>query len=300
MVPWSGTETAKPVADYSAFGLPEGKITDSPNNLVVTPEFTFRDAARTRRTNVAVWWMSTSNSVPVKLLDAIRSKKIRRIRRETRARIFSGEMYDFFRVSYAFGNRVTHFSQSEYIRSTIRAKLSISSELLTDYVWDPQLQPQPTKARSRQKILSQIAYNPKKGGYRKVLELMGEMPGWHWVPISSMTHDEVITTLKESLVFIDFGFFPGKDRLPREAILAGTPVIISKRGNAASSEDFALGDEFKILFEDGWRTRTKALIHEIQLHRGMFLTKQAKFYEQVLNQREQFSREVKQHFFLGH
>jgi hypothetical protein len=69
-----------------------------------------------------------------------------------------------------------------------------------------------------------------------------------FVPISNMTRGEVIKTLLRAKVYIDFGHFPGPERIPKEAAILGCCVITGKRGSAAFFEDVPIPDEYK--FED--------------------------------------------------
>ncbi|MFN3786827.1 MAG: hypothetical protein ACK4SW_00305 [Sulfurihydrogenibium azorense] len=63
-----------------------------------------------------------------------------------------------------------------------------------------------------------------------------------------MKREEVIKTLRKAKVYIDFGFFPDPERIPKEAAMMGCCVITGKRGSAAFFEDVSIPDKYK--FED--------------------------------------------------
>jgi hypothetical protein len=92
-----------------------------------------------------------------------------------------------------------------------------------------------------------VTYNPKKGYLftKKVIEFADDIV---FVPIENMTREEVINLLKEAKVYIDFGHFPGPERIPKEAAILGCCVITGKRGSAAFFEDVPIPDDYK--FED--------------------------------------------------
>jgi len=92
-----------------------------------------------------------------------------------------------------------------------------------------------------------VAYNPKKGLHftKKIIKFAKDIV---FVPIVKMTREEVINLLKESKVYIDFGHFPGLEKIPKEAAILGCCVITGKRGSAAFYEDVPIPDEYK--FED--------------------------------------------------
>jgi len=92
-----------------------------------------------------------------------------------------------------------------------------------------------------------VTYNPKKGYLftRKIIKFAKDIT---FVPIENMTREEVINLLKKSKVYIDFGNFPGPERIPKEAALLGCCIITGKRGSAAFFEDVPIPEEYK--FED--------------------------------------------------
>jgi hypothetical protein len=92
-----------------------------------------------------------------------------------------------------------------------------------------------------------VVYNPKKGFSftKKIIKFAKDII---FVPIDNMTREEVINLLKKSKVYIDFGYFPGPERMPMEAAILGCCVITGKRGCAAFFEDVPIPDEYK--FED--------------------------------------------------
>ena len=92
-----------------------------------------------------------------------------------------------------------------------------------------------------------VVYNPAKG-LDFTRKIMSKAKYIKFVPISNMTREEVIKTLLRAKVYIDFGHFPGPERIPKEAAILGCCVITGKRGCAAFFEDVPIPDEYK--FED--------------------------------------------------
>jgi hypothetical protein len=92
-----------------------------------------------------------------------------------------------------------------------------------------------------------VVYNPKKG-FSFTLKIIEKAKDITFIPVVNMTRDEVIKTLQKAKVYIDFGYHPGKDRIPREAAILGCCVITGKRGSAAYFEDVPIPDDYK--FDD--------------------------------------------------
>lgn len=88
-----------------------------------------------------------------------------------------------------------------------------------------------------------ILYNPIKNG--SFLDpIISETSNYQWVPIKGMTPKEVCEIMKKSKLYIDFGYHPGKERMPREACLSDCCLIIGKDGSAKYKEDMPIKDEY--------------------------------------------------------
>jgi len=56
---------------------------------------------------------------------------------------------------------------------------------------------------------------------------------------------EIIDILSKSKIYIDFGFHPGVDHLPREAAILRNCIITNKEGSAYYSDALPIDEEFK-------------------------------------------------------
>ena len=83
-----------------------------------------------------------------------------------------------------------------------------------------------------------VLYNPAKmSPFMRVL--MSECTGIEFKAIQGMTRAEVIDAMRHAKLYLDFGEFPGRERIPREAVLCGCCIITSKVGSANYYDDFA-------------------------------------------------------------
>lgn len=137
-------------------------------------------------------------------------------------------------AQYKFREDTIHLAQSYYAYDFLKNKCHIPESqifFVTDYLNDDYLT---ITADTKKK--KQVAYNPAKG---KVFteKLMNAMPDVNFVPIQNMTREQVKQLLLDSMVYIDFGHHPGKDRIPREACMCGCHIITSTNGSAKFYED---------------------------------------------------------------
>lgn len=103
-----------------------------------------------------------------------------------------------------------------------------------------------------------VLYNPSKAT-PFMHELISACQGIDFKPIMNMTRAEVIDTMRHSKLYVDFGEFPGRERIPREASLCGCCLITSKIGSAAYDGDFLHDYKYDSKPEHLW-----AIIHKIR------------------------------------
>jgi hypothetical protein len=89
-----------------------------------------------------------------------------------------------------------------------------------------------------------IIYNPVKND-AFLDEIIGLTPNLNWVPIKGMTPAQVAGLMNKAKLYVDFGFHPGKERMPREACIMRCCMIIGKNGSAAYTEDMPIPEQYR-------------------------------------------------------
>ena len=138
-----------------------------------------------------------------------------------------------------FPENTIFLSQSWYAYWWLQSK-GIESIYVTDYLNDEYMTADLSKPRKRQ-----ILYNPKKG-LEVTKRIMAELPDEKFIPIVNMTVSEIKSLMEESMLYIDFGNHPGKDRIPREAAMCRCCVITNREGSAAYYEDVSIPNEYRV------------------------------------------------------
>ena len=93
-----------------------------------------------------------------------------------------------------------------------------------------------------------ILYNPKKGrGFtEKILSKANEIGlDAIFIPLQGMTAEQIVQLMSKAKIYMDFGPFPGPERIPREAVIMGCNIITSTLGCAANNIDVPIPKEFK-------------------------------------------------------
>lgn len=188
------------------------KIIDDPKNIAVVPEIWAHLLDPYHKIQKTLWWLS---------------------------------------VNYLRGDRIfenndfLHLYQSYYAKQFLQSKSVKGIFPLFDYLNMPF-----TSVNDRIKR-SQVCYNPKKGWEftSQVIERLAGS-GIDFIALKGFSKKEMAGVLQKSKVYIDLGDHPGKDRIPREAAMAGDVVITSRSGSALFSEDVPIPDRYKFEVSD--------------------------------------------------
>lgn len=218
-------------AVFDCYDAPQGTPRSDASHLIIAPEtgtHVLRDFPRARK---CLWWLSVDNYFAFYRYrrNAGFWRKLKELTKKPRA-------YRFHKDP-----DIVHLVQCEYARAFL-ADQGISSHFLGDYLRDDFLSVTPDAWGPKQ---NQVCFNPKKG-FAFTRQLIELPDNWMWVELANMTPAQMRDVLLQSKVYIDFGHHPGKDRIPREAAMAGCVVITGCEGSAANAVDVPIADRFKI------------------------------------------------------
>ena len=222
-------------------------IEDSVDNMLVLPEIYFDFIYRFTSIRIGCWWMSVDNHYySACLKDMLGFYGRWKDKAYTLYRYLKGEIR--FRNSHddlkRQSERIIHFYQSVYAQNHLYRTGFETVLPLSDYV-HPDLFV--IGGGIKEDI---ILYNPKKGE-KYVRRLMGCLPDCTFIPLQGMTREELNQVFDRAKIYVDFGAFPGKDRIPREAVLHGCCLITGRFGASAFYEDVPIPGAYKFDLEKG-------------------------------------------------
>ena len=84
-----------------------------------------------------------------------------------------------------------------------------------------------------------IIYNPVKNG-EYLQKIIAQTPNLSWTPLKGLSPDEVADRMNKAKLYVDFGYHPGKERMPREACIMRCCMIIGREGSAAYDKDMPI------------------------------------------------------------
>lgn len=268
-------------AQYQPQVLGETRL--GPTTMVVFPEPLAKLAATASPLyQRAVWWLSIDNALPQnpELLEA-----------ETRGSLFADPS-------------LIHLYQSDYARQFLAANGAAQFFPLSDYT-DPQFIHRSLVGSDTAPIEARrdvVCFFPTKGAERAARFLAGATALRHridFVPIRDMTKAQVRDTLFGARIYLDFGHHPGKDRVPREAAIAGAVVLLHAAGAANCFLDHPLPPAYRFTEDDiasgELHRRVNAILDDPAAH----FAAQRLYRQAILLEQERFDLEVRSFFFAG-
>ncbi len=136
-----------------------------------------------------------------------------------------------------------------------------------------------------------VCYNPLKG-LEMTKKIISELKEVEFIPLTKMTEKEVLETLCQSKVYIDFGHHPGKDRIPREAAMCGNCIVTSSdKGASAFNEDMPIPDHYK--FTEAEIEEICSCILDCLKNYDQKIIDFEPYRQIIRNQKKEFNRQVR-------
>lgn len=141
-----------------------------------------------------------------------------------------------------------------------------------------------------------VAYNPRKATdfTQKIINSFEQCNlNIKFVPIQNLEQHEVKAVLKKAAVYMDFGYFPGPERIPREAVMMKCNIVTSNLGSAANEIDVPIDSLFKFSLEDSNIESIVALIKNMIISYEKYVPMYEKYRMKVKKQKKEFDENVR-------
>ena len=294
---YNNTVTSPVVPKYEKYAVPYcfyNEIIDTKENLLICPEIATIFLHDFKEMKKAIWWLSVHfytvgfrhSSIFYTVKDVLRGRIKEAIRkRQERKKIFN------------FNDpTIIHFTGSQYAYEYVKSRGANPSFLIEplglDFI-NKVVTHFNNSLLSIKEKKANILYNPVKKS-RTMKLLMKKYPNFNYVALKDMTADQLIQTMKESMLYVDFGKFPGPERLPKEAVICGCCVITGTRGAAAFYEDVRIPSQYKIKRQN--IDMIANLISDIITHYEDHISAFQDYRDMVLNLEENFIEMIQSNF----
>lgn len=278
--------------NYLKYNLPyTDEIINNRNNLIILPE-TYLVPIFTSEYDVMkkiVWWLSVTNyNITLdKEKEKVKHKKFYHVKSYLNPKKYT----PLPTISALRRKKILNLAHSHFSMDFLKTnKLEIIGKI-SDYMSDSFYE----KITNHVKKEDFVLYNPKKNG--EYLERVKALsPNLQWKALMNMSPDEVAYWMNKSKLYVDFGYHPGQERMPREAILMSCCVITGSQGSAAFQDDVPLPEGFKF---DETKDSPEAVVNQILLCLNNFeanIRLFSSYREKIMDEKENFNDTVKNVF----
>lgn len=286
------TKNSTPVhKEYLHFNLPyTEEILNNSENIIISPEtfITFLWSKKYSKLQKIIWWLSVTNFF-ISLKDIkqyYESKKFYSFKKLIKN-------YPIPTIEKVRNTSALHIAHSYFSLDFLRKNNFKILGQIQDYMDDMFYLNENIKGKKE----NIVTYNGVKNG--EFLEKIKEkMPDINWLPMQNMTLEEVAECMKRAKVYIDFGYHPGKEKMPREACLLDCCMIVGKDGSAKYKEDMPILDEYHFEKDEKCIPEIIAKIYDCLENYDVKIKDFKGYKEELLKEKETFKNDVKKLFSL--
>ncbi|RZL61615.1 MAG: hypothetical protein EOO93_12935 [Pedobacter sp.] len=143
-----------------------------------------------------------------------------------------------------------------------------------------------------------IIYNPKKNN-QFLDSIMKLCPALNWVPLIDLTPTEVAEWMNKAKLYIDFGYHPGKERMPRESCIMNCCMIIGKDGSAKYAEDMPILEKYRFEKKEENIDQIIETIHSCLNNYDEEIKNFANYRAVLFNEENKFIEDINKVFIKG-
>lgn len=281
---------------FKNYGLEKSEfIDDNAENVIIVPETLTHVLAKYKSINKCIWWLSLDFYL---LQSPLRRGEF--IRKKHGAPLILAPLFilrEFFNNKtsrYKIKNDNTiHLYNCEYIKNYL-LKHGIDNKKMS-YLCGPLSDNFFVESDFSEVKQNIVLFNPKKGYNftKKIIEYFNEKDSKiEFIPIQNMTQSEVSDIMARAKVYMDFGFFPGPERLPREAVMMQCNIITSDLGSANYYEDVKIPEKYKIKPESNNIPYIYEVINQLINNYDKYVQDYDLYRDKVILQKKEFSKYV--------
>lgn len=260
-------------------------IEDNAENILIIPESMAFLVKKYPLSQKIIWWLSVDF---YKILMDYRIKK---------QNFFTKLFYKQENKEYHFESLPNVFQWAQSYRSSVYLKDHNIPQSQIDYVCD---YINPIFLENKQCIQKDLTnktvlYNPKKGK-KEISKLIKNSPELKWIPIQNMNATQIKDLMAKSLLYVDFGENPGRDKMLRESVSQDCCIISGKNGSSAFYEDLMIPENYKFDFNENRIPEIVTKIKEVLDNYPEHIPQFRVYKDVVLGEEVLFEKKLKEIF----
>ena len=219
---------------YDTKGIIYDDIVDDAHNIVIIPEPFSQFSKLYKKAQIGIWWLSVDNYFSSELKNSLKN----------RWGLVKGHRSIPMMFHYNIKDkRVINLTASQYAYDFL-INQGITAKMLVEPLGLTFIQYMKQNVVENENKRNVVFYNPKKGT-ETTKKIIGYCSDVDFIPIENMSYKEVLDTLRTGKVYMDFGEFPGAERLPKEAVICGCCIITGTKGASQNDVDVCIPRKYK-------------------------------------------------------
>lgn len=261
--------------EYGIYNVEQCNFEDNNKNIIILPEVSTRYAWKIKKSMTGIWWLSVDNYYRKKRDNVVKDhfKYLKDLIRLRLMPIFLMRKY-------------LHFAQSKFAYNHLK-NCKLKPDYLSDYL-------NPVHFLESKVIKENIIlYNPVKG--KSVTQkLIDNNKDFNFIALENLSSKKVQELFNRAKLYIDFGNHPGKDRMPREAVMANCCIITGKRGSAKNNIDIPILTKYKfndekMIDNSSFRNLVTSIFSNFEDNLNNFTD----YKNKIINEKDVFQKQVK-------
>lgn len=222
-------------------------IVDSENNICIVPETLIFYLNKYTKIKKYIWWLSVDNnkiSINNKIKKMI--NKMKNFGKAIQRKDFLGRIKEFIlnkKYDFTNENLVAHLCASHYAFDYVSKRTSQKCVLFIEPISLSFLSSMLNYSSNLYRK-KRVLYNPAKN-YEFSRKIIKRMKDVSFIPLKGFNQKDLITLFRENMIYMDFGSFPGAERLPKEAVVNGCLIITGKNGASKFHSDVPILEKYK-------------------------------------------------------
>ncbi len=286
------------------------KINDLEDNIIIIPEYYLflKYSEKFKNIRKILWWLSVDNyygykfrydfnkfsrsiiKIPFNLI------KLFNICTNYFFGIFT--IHDYLKILYKFINIKKqseikqidqHFAQSTYAYNFLKKNFK-NLHFLSDFQRSEILKKCKSNSYKKKNL---VCYSNKSNNF---IDRLMQTTNFKMTKLSGMNTDQIIDVFKKAKVYLDFGYHPGKDRMPREAALFNNCIITNKKGSAFNNYDVPIKKKYKFKELNSNLTKLKTLIEDIFKNHNKEVKNFKNYKKVILKEEVKFKSDLRKIF----
>lgn len=235
--------------------LLEQDIVDSPENAVVITESFTKMRNQFENVKIYIWWLGINDNLTYGFLKKSIFLATLPVRMLTRWSCYKNRTFAIVKSVlnkeiYSFSkelSRVTHLCASynayNYVSNRSRNMVLLCIEPISKKFLDVYEHEKNHIVFLEKKDV--VLYNPARNYTSIINKLSDYSADLKFEPLQGLNQQQLIEKYKTAKLYVDFGSFPGAERIPKEAVLFGCAIITGKRGASGYHGDVPIPEEYK-------------------------------------------------------